>query len=39
VRNYPFSAIVGHDQLRLALILCAVRPETGGVLIRGLAQV
>jgi len=32
---YPFSAIVGHDQLRLALILCAVRPEIGGVLIRG----
>ncbi len=35
VRPYPFSAIVGHDQLRLALILCAVRPEIGGVLIRG----
>ena len=33
--NYPFSAIVGHDRLRLALILCAVRPEIGGVLIRG----
>ncbi|BBY54379.1 magnesium chelatase subunit D family protein [Mycobacterium koreense] len=32
---YPFSAIVGHEQLRLALILCAVRPEIGGVLIRG----
>ena len=32
---YPFSAIVGHDQLRLALLLCAVRPEIGGVLIRG----
>lgn len=32
---YPFSAIVGHDQLRLALILCAIRPEIGGVLIRG----
>ncbi len=35
MRAYPFSAIVGHDQLRLALILCAVRPEIGGVLIRG----
>jgi magnesium chelatase subunit D len=35
VKPYPFSAIVGHDQLRLALILCAVRPEIGGVLIRG----
>ncbi|WP_165618378.1 ATP-binding protein, partial [Mycobacterium talmoniae] len=33
--RYPFSAIVGHDRLRLALILCAVRPEIGGVLIRG----
>ncbi len=35
MKAYPFSAIVGHDQLRLALILCAVRPEIGGVLIRG----
>ena len=32
---YPFSAIVGQDRLRLALVLCAVRPEIGGVLIRG----
>lgn len=32
---YPFSALVGHDRLRLALLLCAVRPEIGGVLIRG----
>jgi magnesium chelatase subunit D len=32
---YPFSAIVGHDRLRLAMLLCAVRPEIGGVLIRG----
>jgi magnesium chelatase subunit D len=35
VKPYPFSAIVGHDLLRLALLLCAVRPEIGGVLIRG----
>jgi magnesium chelatase subunit D len=35
VKLYPFSAIVGHDQLRLALLLCAVRPEIGGALIRG----
>jgi len=35
VTAYPFSAIVGHDRLRLALLLCAVRPEIGGVLIRG----
>jgi len=33
--GYPFSAIVGHDRLRLALVLCAVRPDIGGVLIRG----
>ena len=32
---YPFSAIVGHDRLRLALVLCAVLPGIGGVLIRG----
>lgn len=32
---YPFSAVVGHDRLRLALVLCAVRPDIGGVLIRG----
>jgi magnesium chelatase subunit D len=35
VKPYPFSAIVGHDPLRLALLLCAVRPEIGGALIRG----
>lgn len=35
VVTYPFSAIVGHDRLRHALVLCAVRPEIGGVLIRG----
>jgi magnesium chelatase subunit D len=33
--GYPFSALVGHVRLRLALLLCAVRPEIGGVLIRG----
>ncbi|MFB1298693.1 magnesium chelatase subunit D family protein [Mycobacterium sp. pW049] len=33
--GYPFSAVVGHDRLRLALVLCAVRPDIGGVLIRG----
>ncbi|BBZ48622.1 magnesium chelatase subunit D family protein [Mycobacterium heidelbergense] len=35
MKPYPFSAIVGHDQLRLALLLCAVRPEIGGALVRG----
>ena len=33
--RYPFSAIVGHDELRLALLLTAVHPAIGGVLIRG----
>jgi magnesium chelatase subunit D len=32
---YPFSAIVGQAQLKLALILNAVNPAVGGVLIRG----
>ncbi|CAM4266667.1 Magnesium-chelatase 38 kDa subunit [Mycobacterium basiliense] len=35
MKAYPFSAIVGHDQMLLALLLSAVRPEIGGVLIRG----
>jgi magnesium chelatase subunit D len=33
--NYPFAAIVGHDDLRLALLLNAVHPAIGGVLVRG----
>ncbi|TCJ13624.1 putative cobaltochelatase [Rubrobacter taiwanensis] len=32
---YPFSAIVGQEELKLALLLNAVSPEIGGVLIRG----
>ena len=32
---YPFSAIVGQDQLKSALILNAVNPQIGGLLIRG----
>jgi magnesium chelatase subunit D len=32
---YPFSAIIGQEQLKLALILNAVNPGVGGVLIRG----
>ncbi|MFC4603006.1 magnesium chelatase subunit D family protein [Rhodococcus kronopolitis] len=33
--GFPFSAVVGQDQLRLALTLCAVHPGIGGVLVRG----
>ena len=33
--RYPFAAIVGHDELRLALLLTAVHPGIGGVLVRG----
>jgi magnesium chelatase subunit D len=33
--SYPFSAVVGLDDLRLALLLTAVSPAIGGVLVRG----
>lgn len=33
--HYPFSAVVGLDDLRLALLLNAVSPAIGGVLVRG----
>lgn len=32
---FPFSALVGQDDMRLALILNAINPGIGGVLIRG----
>jgi magnesium chelatase subunit D len=32
---YPFTAIVGQERMRLALLLHAVNPRLGGVLIRG----
>jgi len=32
---YPFSAVVGLDDLRLALVVNAVSPAVGGVLVRG----
>ncbi|MDK2973943.1 MAG: magnesium chelatase subunit [Methanofollis sp.] len=31
----PFSAIIGQDEMKLALVLNAVNPAIGGVLIRG----
>jgi magnesium chelatase subunit D len=33
--TFPFSAVVGQQQLQTALLLCAVDPSMGGVLIRG----
>jgi Mg-chelatase subunit ChlI len=33
--NYPFSAIVGQEKMKLALLLNAINPQIGGVLIRG----
>ncbi|MCK8114152.1 magnesium chelatase subunit D family protein [Anaerosoma tenue] len=33
--TYPFSAIVGQDPLKTALLINAVEPRVGGVLIRG----
>ncbi len=35
VAGFPFAAVVGMDDLRLALVLSAVSPAIGGVLIRG----
>lgn len=32
---YPFAAIVGQEQLKQALLICAVDPTVGGVLVRG----
>ena len=35
VSLFPFSAVVGQDQLKLALILTAISPRIGGVVVRG----
>ena len=35
VTQFPFSAIVAMDDMRLALILNAISPAIGGVLVRG----
>lgn len=34
-KSYPFAAIIGQEDLKLCLILCAIDPSIGGVLIRG----
>lgn len=34
-RVYPFTAIVGQERMKRALILNAIHPQIGGVLIRG----
>ena len=34
-KTFPFSAIVGQERMKLALILNAINPAIGGVLIRG----
>ena len=34
-RTYPFSALVGQDEMRLALLIAAVDPAIGGVLVFG----
>ena len=33
--TYPFSAIVAQDKLKQALLLCAINPSIGGLLIQG----
>ena len=33
--GFPFSAVVGHDDAKLALLLAAADPRIGGVLLRG----
>ncbi|HEX4511258.1 MAG TPA: ATP-binding protein, partial [Burkholderiaceae bacterium] len=34
-RAYPFSAIVGQDEMKLAILIAAVEPAIGGVLVFG----
>ncbi len=34
-QQFPFSAVVGSDEMALALVLTTISPEVGGVLVRG----
>ncbi len=34
-QQFPFSAVVGSDDMALALVLTTISPEVGGVLVRG----
>jgi len=33
--NYPFTAILGQDKMKMALILNVIDPQIGGVLLTG----
>lgn len=35
IERFPFSAVVGQDDAKLALLLAAIEPRIGGVLLRG----
>jgi magnesium chelatase subunit D len=35
MKTFPFAALVGQDSLKAALLVCAVNPAVGGLLIRG----
>jgi magnesium chelatase subunit D len=35
VHDFPLAALVGQEQLKSALLLCAVNPGIGGVVVRG----
>ena len=37
--SYPFSAIVGQERMKMALVLNAINPSIGGVLILSLIHI